>query len=286
MVDLILFPSDYFDGKKVDEELIGEYNGAKATGLFDTVIFNYDSWFNHDRLVLSKTPENKRRAVYRGWMMNPEKYEVLYKTLLENNIELITSPENYRLMHIFPNVYKYFEEDTAKMEIFPLHEHIDVEYLKSIFDRFIIKDYVKSVKGTEFPKFFDDTVTQEQFDQWMDVFYKYRGDLLTGGICVKEFLDLKFYNDKTNEYRVFYAGHDVISVCRNSGQDNDTSELPKELIDKYKNLNSIYYTVDFAELENGNWKVLEAGDGSVSGLPDIQDTEEYFKSLYHSLNNS
>lgn len=63
----------------------------------------------------------------------------------------------------------------------------------------MINDFVKSVKGTDFPKFFDHTVTQEEFDKWMDVFYKYRGDLLTGGICVKEFLNLKFYDKRPNE---------------------------------------------------------------------------------------
>ncbi len=56
----------------------------------------------------------------------------------------------------------------------------------------MIKDYVKSVKGTDFPKFFDKNTTQDELDNWMNVFYKYRGNLLTGGICVKEFLPLKF----------------------------------------------------------------------------------------------
>lgn len=36
--------------------------------------------------------------------------------------------------------------------------------------RFMVKDYVKSVKGSEFPKFFDESVTQEEFDKWMEIF--------------------------------------------------------------------------------------------------------------------
>lgn len=39
----------------------------------------------------------------------------------------------------------------------------------------------------------------------MEKFYKYRGDLYTGGICIKEYLDLKKYSGKTNGYRVFFA---------------------------------------------------------------------------------
>ncbi len=30
-------------------------------------------------------------------------------------------------MHVFPNVYKLVEEDTARMRIFPLHEEIEVQ---------------------------------------------------------------------------------------------------------------------------------------------------------------
>ncbi len=46
---------------------------------------------------------------------------------------------------------------------------------------------------------------------------------------------------------------------------------------------SIYYTVDYAELEDGTWKVIEAGDGSVSGLAPGQDYVEYYRELYRCL---
>lgn len=67
---------------------------------------------------MNSNPETKRKAVYRGWMMKPEKYELFYKILLERNIELVTTPEEYNLMHIFPNIYSVFGTDTAKMRIF------------------------------------------------------------------------------------------------------------------------------------------------------------------------
>ena len=135
-------------------------------------------------------------------------------------------------MHIFPNVYHLVEADTAKMRVFPLHDHIDVEELKKDFTRFMVKDHVKSVKGTEFPKYFGNDITQEEFDRWMEVFYKYRGDLLQ----------------------------------------------------KYADLASPYYTVDYAELEDGSWKIIEADDGIVSGLSDGHDYEHYFRAMYHCFN--
>ena len=280
MVEMILFPSSFFSVTKVDEDLQQEYDAVMATGLFRVVLFGYDKWFNEDKLIVRDAPDTEHLAVYRGWMMKPEQYERFYYQLLDNNIRLITEPEQYRLMHVFPNVYESIREDTAKMEIYPLHTKIDVESLKKSFNHFMVKDYVKSVKGTEFPKYFDRSVTQEEFDHWMEVFYKYRGELLTGGICIKEYLDLKQYGDKTNEYRVFYINHEIATICKNSGQGNYTQEPPTEMIEKYRYLASPYYTVDYAELEDGTWKIIEAGDGEVSGLSDNQDYEHYFKTLY------
>lgn len=280
MVDMILFPSDFFRTTRVDEDLRAEYNAALSTGLFKVVLFEYNQWFNEGKLVIKDPPDEMRTAVYRGWMMKPEQYKDFYNLLLEKNIRLVTDPEQYKLMHVFPNVYDWLKEDTAKMEIYPLHGQINVERLKTSFERFMVKDYVKSVKGTDFPKYFDRSITQEEFDKWMQVFYKYRGNLLTGGICIKEFFDLKYYGKRTNEYRVFYINHEIATVSRNSAQGIYTPLPPQELIDKYKNLNSNYYTVDYAELEDGTWKILEAGDGQVSGLSENQNYEQYFRALH------
>ena len=285
MVDLVLFPSSYFSILKVDEDLQAEYEAVKTTGLFDISFFGYDKWINEDILIINNAPKEERNAVYRGWMMKPEKYEKLYQLLLEKNIRLVTTPKEYELMHIFPNIYEALKEDTAKMEIYPLHTKIDIESVKNRMGRFMVKDYVKSVKGTDFPKFFDESVTQEEFDSWMKVFYKYRGSLLTGGICIKEYLDLKQYGGRTNEYRVFYINHEIATVSRNSAQGIYTPLPSKDLLDKYKNLESIYYTVDYAELEDGSWRIIEAGDGAVSGLSEFQNYEQYFRALYHCFSD-
>lgn len=117
----------------------------------------------------------------------------------------------------------------------------------------------------------------------MEIFYKYRGDLLTGGVCIKEYLELKRYGDKTNEVRVFYADHQILSISRYSLQLDYAEMPPEDLIEKYANLDSPYYTIDYAELSDGSWKIIEAGDGGVSGLSPGQDMEAYFRALYDSF---
>jgi hypothetical protein len=284
MIDTIIFPSSYFNKRKVDEDLQLEYDAVINTKLFNVIIFGYNEWFNKEQIVLTNTPTKYTKAIYRGWMMKPEKYDLFYNLLKEYNIELITTPKEYNLMHIFPNAYELIKDDTAKMKIFPLHQDLPIDEIKKDFSKFMIKDYVKSVKGSNFPKYFDDTITQLELNNWMDIFYKYRGDLLTGGICVKEYLNLKKYGSKTNEFRVFYINNKVATISRNSGQINTTIYPPKDLINKYKTLSSCYYTIDFAELDDGNWTIIEVGDGSVSGLSENQDYESYFRNLYYALN--
>jgi len=283
VVKTIVFPSSFFDIYKVDEDLQEEYNAVMETGLFDVVIFGYEKWFDEGKLILTGAPSRQVTAVYRGWMMKPEQYEQFYNQLRAHGICLVTEPEAYTAMHVFPNVYKFVAKDTAKMQIFPLHKEINITEVKKEFSRFMVKDYVKSVKGTEFPRYFDHFIEQDAFNQWMEVFYQYRGNLLTEGICIKEFLDLKQYEDKTNEYRVFYINHEIATISRNSGQPPTAAMPPKELVEKYCNLPSVFYTIDFAELDNGTWRIIEAGDGSVSGLSEGQDYGAFFRALYQCL---
>ena len=47
---------------------------------------------------------------------------------------------------------------------------------------------------------------------------------------------------------------------------------------------SVFFTLDFAELNDGSWKILEAGDGSVSGPSEGQNLEAFYRAIYQCLN--
>ena len=278
----LLYPCSFSDYRSVEEDMREEYAAALDTGLFQVILFNYDEWLAGDRIRMTKQDVITDNIIYRGWMLKPEEYAELYSQMKVRGISLLVSPSDYTSMHLFPSVYPFIREDTAEMLFFE-ERSVDLKTVKEHFSRFMVKDSVKSVKGTEFPVFFDMSVTQKEFDDWMQVFYKYRGDLLTGGICIKEFLDLKRYGDKTNAFRVFYANHQLISICRNSLQPDYTNEPPMRLIQKYMDLPSPYYTIDYAELADSTWRIIEAGDGGVSGLSPGQDMKGYFRALYHAF---
>jgi hypothetical protein len=181
-------------------------------------------------------------------------------------------------------VYEDIRKDTPGMIAVPDGSAYSLDYIQKRFDRFMVKDYVKSVKGTDFPKCFTKGTTDEEFHEAMKTFFKYRGNLFSGGICFKEYVDLATYDGRTNEYRVFYVNNEVASVSRNSLQQEYTATPPDYLIQKYKSLASPFYTLDFAELANGCWKILEAGDGSVSGPSEGQNLESFYRAISVLMN--
>lgn len=273
----ILFPSDYFNRNKIDAELEQEYKAAIKAG-FNVMLFDYSSWFESRKLVLNQD-SNSDLILYRGWMMKPELYCEFENQLLNLGYHLVVNSNAYKRLHEFVHVYPIIRGDTAPIMKFPLHTRIDVKFLQDTFGRFMVKDYVKSVKGSDFPIYFDSTITQSEFDAWMEKFYQYRGNLLTGGICIKKYLDLKKYDGYTNEYRVFYYFNVPMILMKNSNQSDACCKPPIELINKYKILDSPFFTLDFAQLEDNSWIIIESGDGQVSGITDSSQTEMFYKML-------
>lgn len=101
MVDIILFPSSFLDGKRIDEDMQNEYEAAIDTGLWEVVLFSYEKWFHDGVLVLSKEIPSPVTAVYRGWMMKGEQYASFYHKLREKGITLVTDPKAYQYFIIF-----------------------------------------------------------------------------------------------------------------------------------------------------------------------------------------
>lgn len=278
---LVIFPSDYFNINNVDTFYEAECRAVKSFDEHEILLFDFDKFISDGKLVTnSNFPKIIKNAIYRGFMMSVYDYRKFYSLLLRNNIYLQTSPEQYERMHIFPNIYPDIKDFTPKILTYPLDTHIDLEGVFKIFDKFIVKDYIKSLKSSNFPQFFDKTYSQEMFDNALSLFLHYRGHLLEGGICLKEFVTLKKYDSHTNEYRAFFYKNQLISLCRNSSQKVDIKPS-LAFVMQFNALNSVFYTVDFGELENGEWIILEVGDGQVSGLSDYENINVFYEKLFY-----
>ena len=281
----ILFPSSYIQHHQVDPDLEDEAKIVAETPGLQLAVFDYEAWFRKKKFKLTLTPEEPiQQALYRGWMMKPDAYKKFYESLSKMHIQLLTTPKEYSTLHLFPNAYPLIKEDTAPTMYFEPGEHVDVNKITKEFQRFMVKDDVKAVKGSKFPSFFDQQITQEEFDTYMNIFYKIRGEYLTGGLCVKEYLDLKTdERGRTNEYRAFFLKGELLSLHPDSGQDFPDNQPPENLLKKYNSLPSPFYSLDLAEKKEGGWIVLETGDGQVSRLSPGQSPELFYVTLAKRL---
>ena len=284
----IIFPGDYFSLTNPNDNFAEELDAVIATEGLHAVLFNYDEYIDGEPLRLSKKADIlPKLIIYRGWMMKPEQYERFYDDLKALGFVPLTDPTCYERMHCFPNAYEIFEGQTPKMLAFPLEDgavHIPATLVNNTFDRFMVKDYVKSAKNTSFPAFVETPVTQQELDELINEFIRIRGELLTGGIVLKEYVDLKRYDGRTNEWRMFsFANGQKLAFARNSLQSADCPKPPESYIDTRNFVICPLYTVDFAELDNGAWTVIEAGDGQVSGLPESDSPARFYKDLARRL---
>jgi|GEM_PF-1092267 len=286
----IIFPCDYFASDKVEESFRREYDAALASGRFDVVLFNYDAFIEGGPIRFSHPVANPfQPLIYRGWMMKPEQYERFCDGLVAMSLRPITPAALYGELHMFAENYpgpdlSDEEADTSEYPPTPARlafegTKVDAEAVNAAFDRFMVKDYVKSVKGTSFPTCINTPVTQEELDGYIVDFVEKRGDLFTGGIVLKQFVDLKRYGATTNEWRAFYFAGSLLTLQRNSNQDAGCPRPPESFVTSCAAMNSPYFTIDFAELEDGEWVVIEGGDGQVSGLATSQDPVLYYQVL-------
>ena len=252
----LLFPADYFDKKQPDGEM---------------------------RTVSLVRPflDSELPLIYRGWMMKLGEYESFHRSLVRLGLRPITSPEAYAEFHMFPLAYERYEalrSSSPGLLAFPGAE-AGAGAVNERFERFMVKDYVKSVKGTSFPASVRMPVSQGDLDVLVAEFVRLRGGLLTEDIVLKEVVDLRRHGGATNEWRAFYLQGKLFNVCRNSNQHANTPAPSTGLVSSCESLGSPYYTVDFAELAYCGWVYVETGDGQVSGLAAAQDSVIYYQVL-------
>lgn len=279
----LLYPCSYFDKNTVDFDYKAEFDTALSFLEFKPLLYDYDALVHKEEISLYPKGDFTGICIYRGWMLKPELYYRFYHMLQAQGLMLINNPEEYKSCHLFPLAYQQLLELTPKCVWFPIDRVPDAGFINKQFKRFMMKDYVKSLKGTEFKSCFQTPLKESEWREAIHQFKEGRGDLFTGGIVCKEFVDLKKYNGNTNEYRVYYLKHQILSITRNSNQPKDTPFLPIETALQANPLNSNFYTCDFAELENGEFILLETGDGQVSGLSPNQPPYFFYDGIRRIL---
>lgn len=286
MNKLIIFPSEFGKTDKIDSCYEDEYKAALDNN-FDTVIFNYDEYFTFGKELKfnKKLDKQYECAIYRGWMISGQEYARFYGDLKRFGISLINNPSEYLNTHHFKNSYEKIKDKTPKTLYFNKAQ-INWDEVRENFDKFIVKDDVKSVKGFDFPEYLESSMTDEQLNDYIKQFRELRDTQYSGGITLKEYINI----DKNSEFRVFILNKKPIyaSMRDNNIADcnNWTVGIQENTINVYdKNgnklfstdtveLDSNFYTIDYIRKENGEFCIMEIGDGQVSGLE--KGTEQLF----------
>jgi hypothetical protein len=284
----ILFPCHELDNKKVDDCYIDEHHAAKLQG-HDCFLFDHDEFVRGNFTSNIFQMDDKTSLVLRSWMLNLSQYEELYKTLDELGYTLINTPEQYRNCHHFPESYDYTKEHTSKAIFIKEWDADILQDISNFFgDKdFLMKDFVKSAKGVPGLFKMPTGITGEELLKKVEEFVEHRGNLFSEGLVFKEFVNLKQYGENVNEYRLFFYDRRLISSTQNSNVKESHSKPSIETYDFVKEIageiDSNFFTIDIAEMENGMWMIIETGDGQVSGLSPSQNCLEYYAEMQGQL---
>jgi hypothetical protein len=292
----MLFCESPFEPNKVDEDFEDQFVTAKVNG-FEILLFNFEVLTGSDSLSATKrikSSDKLANTIYRGWMLTPKQYSILYSDLLSKNYKLINTVNEYQNCHYLPDSLKFIEHRTPKtvFEKFETEKSIDNVIEKSkIFGRkpVILKDYVKSEKHDwETGCFVSNASNTAKLRETIENLIKLRGKYFNEGIVIREFIKL---NDLTvhsksgmplkEEYRLFFYNKKLVGIYDywEEGDYNLSKPDTTEFEEIAKQVESNFFSMDIARRQNGELVIIELGDGQVSGLPDKTDRNEFYKQL-------
>jgi len=299
----IIYCDSVFDNKIIEPDYEDEKVSAINNG-FELSLISFEELEN-DNLskALKYVPISEKLEIgfYRGWMLTPKLYTELYNGLLINNIQLINSPKEYKHCHYLPNSYDKIKTLTPKSNWTKEGDIINDELVNSLTNEFgnspiIVKDYVKSEKHNwENACFIPNASDKENVNRIVTNFLELRGDFLNIGLVFREFEKLEFLTTHskssmplTKEFRIVFANKKLISIFDywDEGEYGETKPNMETFKEIANTIESNFFTMDVAKKENGDWIIMELGDGQVAGLPDNADKDEYYRNIKNALQQS
>jgi hypothetical protein len=297
----IVFCSEPFFPLRVDSAYESEADAAQETD-FEFDLVDFEALVSDENLIAAirkvKDQPAPVNAIYRGWMLKPETYSLLYESLSKRNIKLINSPAEYKHCHYLPESYSLIENHTPATVFIKQNSNFDYAEIMKRLEIFgdkplILKDYVKSRKH-EWNEacFIPSASSREAVERVVKRFVELQGDDFNEGLVFREFIEFqslathsKSQMPLTKEFRLFFLDGELLD-CFEYWDEGDYSEnRPPEKIfaDVANQIKSRFFTMDIAQRTDGEWLIVELGDGQVAGLPDNADVTKFYQSLRNKL---
>lgn len=289
----IVYCDSVFDNKVIEPDYEEEKKSAISAG-FDFSLISFEELTDGNiatALRFVKEPENKEFGIYRGWMLTPNQYRNLYDGLLKKNIELINSPDEYQHCHYLPDSFEKIESKTPKSNWTTELNSDTILELTSHFGEspIIVKDFVKSEKHNwDEACYIPNASDFDKVKSVVDKFVELRGDSLNEGLVFRQFEELEFLTEHsksgmplTKEFRIFFVNKKIVKVFDywDEGEYGNTKPELDDFIKIAQKIDSNFFTMDVAKKKNGEWIIMELGDGQVAGLPDNADRREFYIKL-------
>ncbi|HEV2637632.1 MAG TPA: ATP-grasp domain-containing protein [Actinocrinis sp.] len=277
---LLLSCSDPLDGRRPDPHFLPETRAARDLGASVGLV-------DHDALLagypgdaVRRVPADAGPAWYRGWMIPANRYAALETALAARGTPLRITAGQYRSAHELPSWYGPFADVTPRSR-WIAHEPcqpVPAADLGALADDLlangatgaIVKDYVKSAKhrwatACHVP----DLADRENLERIVAAFVAEQDESLAGGIVLRAYEDFTGPDDApAPQSRVWWL--DGRPVLVTAHPDNPRAAVAPDLTGLARRVQALparFLTTDLVLRRDRVWRVVEVGDGQVSGLP-------------------
>jgi hypothetical protein len=259
-----IFPSDYFNVKKIDEAYAEQADCLKKVG-FSTSVISLEK-LAAGFAAIHPQAEIGEQLVYRGWMLAPEDYSCLVTTIENSGAIAFIDLDEYLASHYLPNWYPLIQGFTPETHFLTVNDNLEDALTELGWSGFFVKDYVKSLKTS-----IGSIITNpSEIKIVVAEMQKFRG-LIEGGLCIRRVEDLMTETEK----RYFVInGRPFAPLIE--------EEIPSIVLDCAQRIKSKFFSIDVVDSlvkhgsattaclkgdqQNVCQRIIEIGDGQVSGL--------------------
>ncbi|MFJ8861508.1 ATP-grasp domain-containing protein [Streptomyces sp. NPDC102451] len=280
-----LFCSDPLRPRHPDPGFAQEEAAARRTGA-QVVLIDHDALLSGDaETAVGRVRRDSGQYWYRGWMIPPDRYADLERALLARGCSLLTGSAAYRTAHELPGWYEAFAGLTPRSvwRVLSVGEALpDPSAWSDLAGDLgsgpgIVKDFVKSRKHEWHEACFVPELSDaERLAGVVGRFLELQGEFLAGGVVLRAYEPFV----PGGEARVWWVDGRAVRV---TAHPDTPGLLPAPALDSVgeavRSLGCRWVTTDMALREDGAWRVVEVGDGQVSGLPAGDDGEGLFGAL-------
>ncbi|MFI0444648.1 ATP-grasp domain-containing protein [Actinomadura sp. 6N118] len=277
----VLFCVDPLHPRRVDPHFSREA-AAVRDHYGEIALINHDSLQQgHVDAAIRAVPGDLGPVWYRGWMMTSEEYATLAAALKQRGTILLTHPEDYQRAHELPGWHDTFAGLTPSSVWRPLSPLEDPGDLSELVRALpagpaVVKDYVKSRKHEwDEACFVPDVHNLPQLRTVVSKMVALQDQFLAGGLVIRE-----YENYNGGEARVWWVDGEPALI----GPHPDSPEVEPEpdvdaVAPAVRSLGCRFITTDLARRTDGEWRVVEVGDGQVSDLPTTVDPMDLYAHL-------